>query len=749
MDELSVIGSQSVPVPRSAREAVGSTLTLMRTEGGGRAGAGRRQGFTAELVLRTISHWWKVALPIGVILGCAAGAVVWYSVPPRYSASAWLQISGSTPMVAFNLPDSQDRTGGFVQTQIELMKSPIVLAPVLSKPEVAQVPEIAREPDKVRWLGQSLIVRQVGRSDLYTVSFVCSDPTDSAAVVNEVVETYFRHHETRDSARVNTTLRLLEEEKTLREGEVTRLQERVRELTKEATGRDPFAVMQQPDPFRQGPLVDLQRRLADAQVDRQVLLAEVKALEELLLKQVPSVPQTLIEQELERSEELRVKRESLVLARLQLEELKKVLDEQHYQDHPQYKKKVTEIQERESVLESAKAAIRQQLSGDVAKTMAMRRADLLAERRQQLEAMQIREDLLRAQVDKERQGVLAGTGNLLTAHFKRAELEQAQRVLDLITSRLAQIRTEQNAPSRVSKLRGAEPPTAPLPFPYYILVFASACGLCLPMGVAVLWERMVRRISEPRHLESETQLAVVGEVAPLPSRRRRAGSALPIRVAEDIDLFEESVDTLRTSLLLAEELKGMRVLTVTSAVSHEGKTSVAVSLAVSLARASGQPTLLIDGDMRSPDVHKLFEVSLEPGLAEVLDGRASLDEAIVTTRSSSVHVLAAGKLSTSPHQLLGNGKIGSLIQEVRARYRYVVIDTPPVLVAAEALLFTKMADTCLLCAMRNVTRGDQVRKACDRVLASGSRVAGAVLNGVPRGRYEYRRRSYHYPRNPA
>jgi capsular exopolysaccharide synthesis family protein len=285
-----------------------------------------------------------------------------------------------------------------------------------------------------------------------------------------------------------------------------------------------------------------------------------------------------------------------------------------------------------------------------------------------------------------------------------------------------------------------------LPFPYHYLVFASLAGLSLPMVLVVFWERMIRRVSEPVHLERETQLAVVGEVARLPARRRNSQTSPPNQITEDIELFEESVDSLRTSLLLTEELQNMRVLTVTSAVSHEGKTSVAVSLAVSLARASGQPTLLIDGDMRSPDVHKLFEVPLEPGLAELLGGQCTADDVIVTTRSSSVHVLPAGKLISSPHQLLGNGAIRQLVEELRGKYRYIVIDTPPVLMAAETLMFTKIADTSLICAMRNITRGDQIRKACDRVIASGSRVAGAVLNGVPRGRYEYRRRGYHYSR---
>jgi uncharacterized protein involved in exopolysaccharide biosynthesis len=432
---------------------------------------------------------WIVTALLCILLALLSAALVWMSVRPKYEAAAWLQILGSPPMVAFSLPDSQDRTGAFVQTQIELMKSPIVLAPVLSKPEIAQVPEIARQPDKVRWLAENLLVRQVGESDLYTVSFVCSDPARSAAVVNEVVDTYFRHHELRDSARVNTTLRLLEEERVARQAEVTRLHEQVRELTKAATGKDPFAAIQEPDPSRPGPLADLQKRLAEVQVDRQVLESEVRVLEELPAKQAPSVPQSLIEQELEQNQELRARRDALVAARLQLEELKKGVVRD---DHPEYKKRLAEVREQEAMLESAKAAFRQQVSGDLAKTVALRRADQLAEKRQQLEALQTREHLLQTQVDRERQNLGGGTGNMLPVLFKRAELEQAQRVLDLIASRLAQIHTEQKAPSRVSKLRAAELPDAPLPFPYYILAIASACGLVLPIAGCVLWSVMAR-----------------------------------------------------------------------------------------------------------------------------------------------------------------------------------------------------------------------------------------------------------------
>jgi succinoglycan biosynthesis transport protein ExoP len=188
----------------------------------------------------------------------------------------------------------------------------------------------------------------------------------------------------------------------------------------------------------------------------------------------------------------------------------------------------------------------------------------------------------------------------------------------------------------------------------------------------------------------------------------------------------------------------MRILAVTSAANHEGKTSVAAQLAVSFARATGDPVLLIDGDMRSPDIHNVFQVPLEPGLAKVLAGECSLEEALVTSGSNHVHLLPAGRLSTSPHKLLGNGTWKAVVGKIPACYRYVIIDTPPVLAASEALVLTNAADATLVCMMRDVSRMDQVRKTIERLAAAGSRPIGAVLSGVTARHYASRYGQYSY-----
>jgi Mrp family chromosome partitioning ATPase len=109
-------------------------------------------------------------------------------------------------------------------------------------------------------------------------------------------------------------------------------------------------------------------------------------------------------------------------------------------------------------------------------------------------------------------------------------------------------------------------------------------------------------------------------------------------------MLTESVDAVRTLLLHAAHNEGLRVVMVTSAVGGEGKTSLSCHLAASLAR-SGRKTLLVDGDMRNPSCHRMFEVELEPGLSELLRGETDAAEAIHSTPAATLSVLPAGQAS--------------------------------------------------------------------------------------------------------
>ena len=279
--------------------------------------------------------------------------------------------------------------------------------------------------------------------------------------------------------------------------------------------------------------------------------------------------------------------------------------------------------------------------------------------------------------------------------------------------------------------------------PIYPMSAAGLAGLCFPLLLVVGREWFARRVSDSDQIELHTRLPVLGEIARLPARSDISPKSLSRRSGRYLGLFEESIDGLRTCLVLTESLHDMQALAITSSSNSEGKTSIAIQLAVSIARASGQRVLLIDGDMRSPDIHRLLQLRREPGLAEVLSNQCAVQDGIVADWSDSVHVMPAGRLGASPHKLLGNGEWKKVLDELRQMYRYIVIDTPPILPASEALVLARAADICLVCAMRDVSRIDRVRRSSERLVAAGAHPVGVVLNGVPTHEYAYNYGSYY------
>jgi capsular exopolysaccharide synthesis family protein len=310
------------------------------------------------------------------------------------------------------------------------------------------------------------------------------------------------------------------------------------------------------------------------------------------------------------------------------------------------------------------------------------------------------------------------------------------------------MRLEQHAPDRVMLFKEATAPSFPdEALPYKKMGLGGGVAFVLPFGLALLYELSHRRVSNRRQLEVNCRLPVVAEVTAMPRRISASRTAASDPANIELHLFEESVYGLGTHLMLAPEGHALRVLSVTSAISREGKTSVAVQLALSIARATGEPTLLIDGDLRSPDIHRIFEVDRSPGLAEVLQGTCDIDQAIDTNFSPSLHLLPAGQLATLPHRLLGTGDFARLIEELKGRYRYIVLDTPPILPASESLMISRQADATVVCARRDFSRLDQVQEAYTRLRASGARLAGTVLNGISPGSYAYRYGSHYYDRS--
>jgi succinoglycan biosynthesis transport protein ExoP len=270
--------------------------------------------------------------------------------------------------------------------------------------------------------------------------------------------------------------------------------------------------------------------------------------------------------------------------------------------------------------------------------------------------------------------------------------------------------------------------------------YVGAAGLgmfgLLLFGV-VLWEFRFRKINTVDDVVKGLGIGLVGTLPALPNRARQPAPSNPTR--KDLywqSLMTESIDAVRTMMLHAARTDNLKIVMVTSAVDGEGKTSVASQLAASLARA-WKKTLLIDGDLRSPAAHRLFNQPLEPGFSEVLRGEVDYEETIHPTPISRLWMMPAGQWDSYAVQALAQDGLKVMFERFKEQYDFIVIDSCPVLPVADSLLLGQQADAVVLTVLRDVSRAPSIYAAQQRLSGLGIRSLGAIVIGTKGDTYSY------------
>jgi capsular exopolysaccharide synthesis family protein len=480
--------------------------------------------------------------------------------------------------------------------------------------------------------------------------------------------------------------------------------------------------------------------MVTTELDCKMREMEITAVRETLGSNKVAVPDSQVEMAISDSQEIRNLRGLIANKRETLFRVENAAAAG--KNDPSYRRLAREIDSYERNLEALVGQSRPLIQEQLEAMAALESEDLLQQLEAQLESKRVIEKLLRDRYQEQLKKVGKADNQLLELEFTRSELAREEKVFEMIAERSMALTTESRAPGRVTLLQRGEPASGPVEtIPLRNLAAVILASGCLPFGLALIWELSVKRIADADQLTQKAALPVVGEVAKLPMRF----SAGPLATRAK-NLFEESIDSLRIGLVLPDQFRDVKVIAVTSAIHGEGKSSISSQLAVSLGRATGGPVLLVDGDLRAPDVHRIFKIHNSVGLATVLEGTTTLDEAINSSWSDQVHLLPAGRLSKSPHKLISVESLESLLNELRPFYQYIVIDTPPVLSASEALLLAKVADGTVVSTRRNVSRESQVLNTHQRLVKAGARPMGAVFNGVPTRSYKQSYGSYDYAR---
>ena len=203
--------------------------------------------------------------------------------------------------------------------------------------------------------------------------------------------------------------------------------------------------------------------------------------------------------------------------------------------------------------------------------------------------------------------------------------------------------------------------------------------------------------------------------------------------------YAEAFRTVKTNIRYSSADKDKKVFLVTSTQPGEGKSTVAVNLAMSLS-LDNKKVIIIDADLRKPTVHKRLQISGTTGLTDVLVGEAELDNTIIKV-NEYLNVLVAGQIPPNPAELLASKGMEKLINKFREEYDYVILDGNPICVIADSQILASKVDGVILIARHEYTKKDELVNAKKLVEQVGGNVIGVILNRV---RDKSRKYYYYY-----
>jgi succinoglycan biosynthesis transport protein ExoP len=380
-----------------------------------------------------------------------------------------------------------------------------------------------------------------------------------------------------------------------------------------------------------------------------------------------------------------------------------------------------------------------------------------------------RVELLQEALDKQKSESNDLAEKLVQYHILQHDAESNKQLYDGLLQKLKEAGI--TAGLRSSNIRVVDPALAPAspsrPQKARNIILAILVGLVGGIGLALLREYLDNTVKSPDDVEALTglpSLAVVPSLPGLPSTQGRlsrlAREAAPqsatgprvelLSYIQPKSQISEAFRALRTSLLLSQADHPPQVILVTSALPREGKTTAAVNLAVTLAQL-GDRTLLMDSDLRKPGIRRALNLTggKEVGLSSYLAGVSTLDEVLMPHPTiNNLVALTTGPVPPSPADLLSSYRMREAITDLRHRFKFVVIDSPPVMAATDAVILSALTDGVLLVVRSGETPKEAFTRTRDLLAAVKCRLLGVVLNAVdssaPDYYYSYRYYPYAY-----
>jgi capsular exopolysaccharide synthesis family protein len=694
-----------------------------------------------------LKHKWKV---LGlVVVGLAWSTVHTLLTPKTFRASTTVQIStGQVQVVDVGDVDAGRFDGSYLETQQELIRSRALAQRVVSELGLVESGDYKRmqpdsawdrllailgaekaavEPEQmtpnqververglVGWFAGGVSVAPVGYSELARINYDSPDPRFSVKAVNAVAQAYVASNLERkfdSSAYAKTYL-----EDSLQELKV-KLEDSERELVK-------FAQAEQ--------IVGVGEDLSAGTLTEQDLLAANSALSSARAERLKAET---------RWRQAQASTGSVVAGMIDSDTLIQRLQEQRGELQSEYQNKLARFKPAYPAMQELKGQI-DELDRQIAAEVNAIKVAIKAE----YDAAVAQEATLTNMLSGLKADVLDLQSRSIRYNILKREVDTNRQLYDGLLQRYKEIGVAAGvSANNLSVIDKAESAYQIAPNMRRNVSLGLMLGLVAGVLLALLLEYLDDTIRTPLDIEAKLRLVNLGIVPKLGREDTPAKAQADLRSP-----FSEAYRSIRTALQFSTDSGIPTTLVVTSTTPGEGKSTTAIALARNFAQL-GKRVLLIDGDLRNPSVHKNFSVSNTSGLSNCLAGASKPGECIQRIEAENLSLLTSGPLPPNPAELLASPRMLSLIAQAAERFDHVVIDAPPVVGLADALILANLAKGTIVVVESGRARVAAVQASIKRLGSARARILGAVLTkfdarkeGLGYGKSGYGNLSYEY-----
>jgi capsular exopolysaccharide synthesis family protein len=641
-----------------------------------------------------------------------------YTAPKIFRASVRLQIDPESE-TSMNLRDGVVRVGAgtdYLQTQYKNLLSRTLLSTVVRKERLDADPRYSKDRDVVRALASDMTVSPIRMTRLVDVSVEHTSPQKAAGIANTLAAEFIDWMAGQRQERTAQMLFFLRNQAAGLEGVVSKAEEDLHGYRM----RTKYVSLEKGDSIIAEALSQSQAAYVQIRASAQAALTNVAMLEQHIAEGLPLESFPLVSAD----PQIRSLQNQLVTQENQLAGLL-----------IKYKDKYPAVIQARSQIEETQKSIEraaQQVAGVIRSEANLARA---------------REQSQGKIVEDWEERLFAWNKAKMEYDVLSRKAETKKALYNAILAKVSEIDVVQK--EKVNNIRVVDQATTPVapvkPSLPITIALGAVGGLAVALGLALFVNFLDDSIKSQDDVETYLRLPFLGYVPNIKSNslteRYQHGHLHPQSNAA------ESFRTVRAAITLGGRGDKLRVMTVTSSVPAEGKSTVASNLAIVVAQ-TGLRTLLVDADLRRPSVHQGFQIRGVQGLAAYLAGNGvTLDDVVQTTDVPNLEVVCCGSTPSQPSELLSSPRMQEFVREAARRYDRVVIDCPPVSAVSDPLIVSSLAEGTVLVTKFNKVRRDLARKTVQRMIDAGLQICGVVLNDIDfegRDAYYY---SYYYYQN--